>query len=79
MKDTNYFKQKLEELANLLTTVDLGQNLFDEATEYFDILDSKSSTVQEKHNACILIEDLISRTRDFPKYDNSFSNNNRRK
>lgn len=79
MKDTNYFKQKLEELANLLTTVDLGQNLFDEATEYFDILDRKSSTDQEKHNACILIEDLISRTRDFPKYDNSFSKNNRRK
>ena len=69
MKNTNYFKQKLEELSNLLTTVDLGQNLFDEATEYFDILDSKSSTEQEKHNTCALIENLIARTKDFPKYE----------
>lgn len=71
MPNTKYFQKILENLSELLQTVDLGQDLFNEAVEYFDILDSKTSTYEEKHQACIFVENLISRTKDFPRYGNS--------
>ena len=72
MSETKHFQATLDNLGELLRTVDLGQNLFNEAVLYFEILDSKESTTEQKHRACILVEDLISKTRDFPRlnFDN---------
>ena len=70
MDKLKYYQSVLEKLGELLRTVDLGPNLFNEAVEYFEILDSKKSTIEEKHRACILVEDLIAKTKDFPKLNN---------
>ena len=74
MDYNNQFQKTLENLSELIKTVDLGPNLFKEAVEYFEVLDNKDSTPEEKHNACILVEDLISRTRDFPRINTGLRN-----
>lgn len=71
MNETKQFQKTLIDLSDLIKTVDLGPDLFKEAVEYFEILDSKKSTNKEKYRACILVEDLISKTRDFPRINNS--------
>lgn len=63
------FEKVLEKLAEVMVSKDLGQPLFNEAIKYFDILDSNLSTYEEKHRACILAEDLLSRTRGIPEFE----------
>ena len=64
--DAQRFKETLNNLANLLETIKLSPMLYEDAVKYFDILDSKETSDEEKHYTCIMVEDLISKTRDFP-------------
>ena len=77
MSETKHFQATLDNLGELLRTVDLGQNLFNEAVLYFEILDSKESTTEQKHRACILVEDLMYKTRDFPRVNTNLKHGRR--
>lgn len=77
MGDNNRVQKTLENLSELIKTVDLGPNLFEEAVEYFEILEDKNSTDEDKHRACILVEDLMSKTRDFPRVNTNLKHGRR--
>ena len=57
----------LENLSYIIRYKYLGEALFKEALEYFEVLDNTLSTTEEKNRAAVLAEDLISRTRDIPE------------
>lgn len=67
MNQEKNFQSTLEKLGEFLRTFDLNKELFDEFAKYFDILDSKKSTYQEKYETCIIVEYLMDKAKDLPK------------